>query len=555
MATQSPLYITRTAEGIWYYQRWMPKYFRSFNLDLSPVFRLSLRTKNKKRAIRLSRVISVKIDKLALDHFEDPDDFARGMKLLYESISALTQGQSFEDYEENFLMDLDELDEWLLSKAECFNQKIQSEFGKLQQEITVLREALRNSKSVTSPEAQEELITKIRESIHPPLSDEENPTLSELFEEWKEANKGRMVETSYENSYKPAIELFIRFADDYEGDPVRINNLKPDHIRHYQKHYQTIPKGTYPTEYTISRLIRLKGPAKAPKTILLNYANVSTFLSWIAAKGFPINTNLLHVLKKGTDVRLNEKQRKQRKPFTDEDLVKLFNSEDYVSKGKFKTSAMYWSGLISLFSGARMSEILQLEKHDIQDVDGIWAFKFDDIDHQTTDSKKHVKKDGSRRLVPIHKQLLKLGFLDYVGTRKTRLFPDEERNDKGKFDSFQKRHTTYRKKVSVVPDHNMELKDFHSFRHTARTRLTELRTTGHVSQRFDEGIIDAIVGHASKDRSVGQTTYNHSQYMKAKKKALDRLQYDSIDFGKIISWEKCEFARKAVRRAARKRLE
>tara|TARA_R110001592_G_scaffold363170_1_gene680915 strand:- start:12822 stop:13148 length:327 start_codon:yes stop_codon:yes gene_type:complete len=102
-------------------------------------------------------------------------------------------------------MDLDELDQWLLSKAERFNQKIQSEFGKLQQEITVLREALRNSKSVTSPEDQEALITKIRESIHPPLSDEENPTLKELFEKWKEANKGRMVETSYENSYKPAM--------------------------------------------------------------------------------------------------------------------------------------------------------------------------------------------------------------------------------------------------------------------------------------------------------------------------------------------------------------
>jgi hypothetical protein len=119
---------------------------------------------------------------------------------------------------------------------------------------------------------------------------------------------------------------------------------------------------------------------------------------------------------------------------------------------------------------------------------------------------------------------------------------------------FGKRHNTYRKKVNVVPSHSMELKDFLSFRHTVRTRLTELRTTGHASQRFDEDIIDATVGRASKDRSVAQTTYKHSQYMKAKKKALDRLEYDSVDFGKIISWKKCEFARKAVRRAVRKNL-
>lgn len=170
---------------------------------LKPCFQVVITHEEQKTSHKT--VASNKIDKLALDHFEDPNDFARGIKLLYESVAALTQGQSFKDYEENFLMDLDELDQWLLSKAERFNQKIQSEFGKLQQEITVLREALRNSKSVTSPEDQEALITKIRESIHPPLSDEENPTLKELFEKWKEANKGRMVETSYENSYKPAM--------------------------------------------------------------------------------------------------------------------------------------------------------------------------------------------------------------------------------------------------------------------------------------------------------------------------------------------------------------
>lgn len=496
----------------------------------------------------------MKIDKLALDHFDDPDDFARAMKLMYQSVAALSQSQSFTDYEENFLMDLDELDDWLLSKAERFNQKIQTEFQKLQQEISVLREALRDSTSISTSEGQESLINKIKETINPTLSDDENPTLSQLYDEWKDANKDRMVETSYENSYKPAIELFLRFIQDYEGGDVRVTGLRAEHIRHYQRHYQSIPKGTYPANYAISELIKLTGPPKAPKTILHNYSNVGTFLSWIAAKGYPVDANLNRVLLKGTDTKLDEKKTKRRQPFSDNDLIKLFNSELYTTTGKFKTSAMYWAGLISLFSGARMSEILQLERHDIQNIDGIWAFNFDDIDHQTIDNRKHVKKDGSRRLVPIHTQLLDIGFIKYVETRQNRLFPDEERNDKGKFDAFQKRHTNYRKKVGVQPSHPMELKDFHSFRHTVRTRLTELRTTGHASQRFDEGIIDAIVGHASKERSVGQTTYNHSQYMKAKKKALDRLQYDSVQFDQLIPWDKCEFARKPFRTAAKNRL-
>ncbi len=547
MVKQSSLYITLSAEGIWYYQRWMTKHFRSFNLDLRPVFRLSLRTKNKKRASRLSRVISVKIDKLALEHFDDPDDFSRGMKLLYESVAALTQAQSFEDYEENFLMDLDDLDEWLLSKATRFNHQIQSEFSKLQDEVTFLKKALLNSTSNTTAE-------DLKELLHPSLPDGENPTLEELFTLWQEGNSTHLVKTSFKNNYKSAISLFIRFVTEYDKSPVvRINALTPGHIRHYHKYYAKIPKGVQTTKYSISELIQLKGTEKSPKTIQDNYSYIGTFLNWITRQGHPINPSLQGVLTKGNDIRPDKNKEKQRNPLSDDELKKLFNSEKYTKTGKFKTSAMYWAALISLYTGARMSEILQLERHDIKNESDIWVFNFDDVDFHSSDSKKHIKNDDSRRLVPIHKQLLDLGFIDYVKTIvKGKLFPDEPRNDKGKFDAFQKRHTTYRKQVSVVPAHQMELKDFHSFRHTVRTRLSDIRTTGRASQQFDEGTIDSILGHASKGRSIGQTTYNHSQYIAAKKKALDRLHYPSIDFESIIKWSKCEFHRESLRKSRKR---
>jgi len=142
----------------------------------------------------------VKIDKLALNHFDDSDDFARAMKLMHESVATLTQSQSFADYEENFLADLDELDEWLLSKAERFNQAIQSEFKMLQQEIMALRDILKDNRSLTTPEEQERLLTRIRETINPSLPDKENPTLEELFTLWQENNKPNLVETSFVNA-------------------------------------------------------------------------------------------------------------------------------------------------------------------------------------------------------------------------------------------------------------------------------------------------------------------------------------------------------------------
>ena len=150
-----------------------------------------------------------------------------------------------------------------------------------------------------------------------------------------------------------------------------------------------------------------------------------------------------------------------------------------MKNGKFYTSAMYWVPLIAIYTGARMSEILQLEKHDIfLDKDtNIWAINISDIDPKSSDPDKHVKIDGSYRQTPVHKALIELGFIDYVQTRNSRLFPDEDRNNIGKFDKFQKRFTTYRKQVGVEPQHALELRDFHSIRHTVRTKLTELRTT------------------------------------------------------------------------------
>jgi len=124
----------------------------------------------------------------------------------------------------------------------------------------------------------------------------------------------------------------------------------------------------------------------------------------------------------------------------------------------------------------------------------------------------------------------------------------EERNNKGKFDAFEKRFRTYRKQVNVLPDDG-QLKDFHSFRHTVRSQLAELGKSGKSGSTFDEGVVDAIVGHASNNRSQGEKTYSHSDLIKIKKMAIDQLEYPSIDFSKIKPWHNCDPWRKNKRDA------
>ncbi|MFN5745002.1 MAG: tyrosine-type recombinase/integrase [Methylococcaceae bacterium] len=76
--------------------------------------------------------------------------------------------------------------------------------------------------------------------------------------------------------------------------------------------------------------------------------------------------------------------------------------------------------------------------------------------------------------------------------------------------------------------------DFHSFRHTVRTRLAEASVT--------ESLIDDILGHASTSASIGKTVYTHSQLIPQKKEAIERLSY-GLDLKKLRLWDSCRLMR------------
>ena len=81
-----------------------------------------------------------------------------------------------------------------------------------------------------------------------------------------------------------------------------------------------------------------------------------------------------------------------------------------------------WAALLGLYTGARASEVGQLLTVDVAEVDGVPSMRFcDEGDDQ------HVKTDKSNRVVPVHPDLLSLGFLEYVdslrGRGDWRVFP------------------------------------------------------------------------------------------------------------------------------------
>jgi integrase len=144
----------------------------------------------------------------------------------------------------------------------------------------------------------------------------------------------------------------------------------------------------------------------------------------------------------------------------------------------------FWLPLIGLYSGMRLEEIARLRVCDLRQEQGVWVF---DVNGQ---GDKKLKTPHSRRLVPVHPDLVWRGLLQYheklrrVGIEK--LWPDLTPGADGFYSSpFSKWFGRYKKKIGIA---NPKL-TFHSLRHTVIDRLKQ--------RDVPEQKIRELVGHKS----------------------------------------------------------
>jgi hypothetical protein len=112
-------------------------------------------------------------------------------------------------------------------------------------------------------------------------------------------------------------------------------------------------------------------------------------------------------------------------------LVTFFNSAYYRSCAndpeapyrRADKSWRFWFPVLSLFSGMRPKEIFQMHVQDLRQTEkGTWYFDIvatsDDDDEQAPQLKKTTKTKTSRRQIPVHPELQKLGFLGFVDDQR-----------------------------------------------------------------------------------------------------------------------------------------
>jgi integrase len=209
--------------------------------------------------------------------------------------------------------------------------------------------------------------------------------------------------------------------------------------------------------------------------------------------------------------------------FSPTDLTRIFDPKLFTTP----YTEDQWAMLLSLFTGARASELAQVQLDQIRRERGILVMGVEE----------ELKTTGSRRVIPIHSTLIALGFEKLVkslrGHRKTHLFPKwyadgmhakSEAKKKGKqmlnhyFPRFipKRFNVTYLPKVGVKAPN----KTWHSFRHTFKTGLSRAGVS--------RGLQDDLCGH--EDYSAGGA-YRHDVSIEAMHEAVEKLQFDGFELG------------------------
>lgn len=198
---------------------------------------------------------------------------------------------------------------------------------------------------------------------------------------------------------------------------------------------------------------------------------------------------------------------KPREIFTLDDLRQIFSSRIY-TKGYRPTGcggdAVLWVPLIGLFTGMRIEEICQLRVADLERNEEFgYYIRIDD------DDGKWLKNVWSRRNVPVHPELVRLGFVDFMLSKRScaeRLVFPELGLDKYHRQSsrFSKVWNAELKNTLRIPKGRSE-RTFHSFRHTFKHICRECR--------IPEDVHDALTGHKGDkgDKNVSRG-YGHKFY-------------------------------------------
>ena len=366
-------------------------------------------------------------------------------------------------------------------------------------------------------------------------NESQSVTLKIAVEKYLSENKREWGDKHY-LSQKAKLDHFMAFMGEGNlaiGERLGLGQVLTHDVRRYKELLQstpTNPQKKYPDLSVIEVVIaaRQAGDPLLGTTSINNYIQcVSTLYSWAAKELDYQGKNHF----KGRTKRVSGKSKSnERHPFSRAQLVTFFTSPLYTGcrslssshqKGDkiYIDSSKYWVPLIGFYTGMRLQEILQLYVEDVYQANGVWV-----LDLNTNHDDKKLKTDQSKRVIPIHDDLVKAGFVEFRNHQEEkesqRLFPDAVLSGDGTYSStFSKWFSRYLDHIGIKTDKT----SFHSFRHNMKDFF---RAAG-ISDELSEHYLGRLTGKTGEAYGSGHTVENVAEAV-AKIKFSDYLDVNIL---------------------------
>ena len=286
---------------------------------------------------------------------------------------------------------------------------------------------------------------------------ESDRRLSALWPRYLNHKKKTSLKTARaEKSYQAKFEMFI----EWNGDS-HIEDVLPEDISRY--------KDFLLTEYQPTAG-KNQGKVGVEAPTVDNYLGpLNGLYKWARTNGYFPRQMLTPTDSQSMMTKRAKKARAQsgkaNRAFKIEELVTAFDAATYRAENTL--AHHFWPPLIALFTGMRLGEVSQLACADIFMEEGLWSISINDEDY------KRVKSAASRRTIPMHPELVKLGLPQFAHDVTAlnlgpQLFPVLRPNSGGELGNAAGKKWDRYLKVAGLTDDALT---YHSLRRTANMLL------------------------------------------------------------------------------------
>lgn len=327
------------------------------------------------------------------------------------------------------------------------------------------------------------------------------PKARSLLETFEDYSSAKLLDDGDNRSTRKTLDEYrttIRRYVELFGDS-RITAISRSDIQNYRAKLSELPVKTGgASQLTAPQLI---AKADAEQLTRLSAATVRNKLKALSAVlGYAVRMGWIQenpVEASGIAKAAGRSARKapaRRKDYSAKELTAIFTSPLFTKEGwqpprRDFGKALYWLPLLMYYTGARREELAQLAARDVsKDEAGIPYLSIlstaDDDDGGRT-----VKTASSRRLVPVHNDLVSLGLLEYAQSvpGNGQLFPKLKPTPSGYYGiNWGKAWAGYLRDVVQL---DSPASPAHGFRHTFKTLC---RASG-----IPEDVHDSITGHSN----------------------------------------------------------